>query len=181
MTRATLPDSGAARSYEGALVRPAVPMRTTCPQTYADFGESRKASVDEIAPSAPAATYTVWAVDPLPSSLPSERVMPSRARCAIARPGVSACSGGVPRSTTRPQPDRLRRTGVRNSWIWSRPAAVSMPVASKTIPFTRAPSATASVVVTDRLARASARAVPSVEPGAAPTRTVPSTRGAPAR
>jgi hypothetical protein len=33
-----------------------VPMRTTWPETYADFGDSRKARVDRAPPSAPSAT-----------------------------------------------------------------------------------------------------------------------------
>ncbi len=46
VTRATLPASGRVQSpTSGAFLVPWAPIRTTCPETYADLGESRKASV----------------------------------------------------------------------------------------------------------------------------------------
>ena len=101
VTSATLPASGRSQSATSpASVWPGVvPMRTTWPETYADLADSRNASVDAMAPSAPAATYTSWAVPPRPTSLPSDRVKPSSARWAT-RSEPETASGGVPMTTS---------------------------------------------------------------------------------
>ena len=86
------------------------------------------------APSAAGATYTSWTVPPRPTSLPSERVKPSRARCATRSSAALVDSGGVPSTTTRGQPCRLRSSGVKNSWSSTSWSEEVSPVASKTSP-----------------------------------------------
>ena len=57
VTSAILPSSGLVQSgTSGAFFVPWAPIRTTWPETYADFGESRKPSVLVAAASAPSAT-----------------------------------------------------------------------------------------------------------------------------
>ena len=79
-------------------------------------------------------TYTSATVVPLRSSLPSERVKPSSARCAIRSCGLAAASGVVPTTATRAEWPRLRSSGVKNSYNPLSPSGVVMPVASKTSP-----------------------------------------------
>ena len=58
------------------------PIRTTCPDTYADFGESKNRSVDSIWSSAPGSTYTSCAVEPRRDLLADRRASAPRARAA---------------------------------------------------------------------------------------------------
>ena len=110
VTSAVFPSSGSSQSTGVEDAAPG-PILTTCPDTYADFGDSRNRSVDSIWSSAPGSTYTSCAVEPRRASLPIDRLSPSRARCAIASGGLSRLSGGVPSTITRPQARSLRITG----------------------------------------------------------------------
>ncbi len=58
VTIATWPASGRSQSATSpaSVWSEVVPMRTTWPETYADLADSRNASVDKVAPSAPSAT-----------------------------------------------------------------------------------------------------------------------------
>ena len=78
--------------------------------------------------------YTSATVAPRRNSLPSERVKPSSARCAIRSWTLPVSSGVVPTTTTRPDAPRLRSSGVKNSYSAFSPAASVMPVASNTSP-----------------------------------------------
>jgi hypothetical protein len=70
----------------------------------------------------------------LRTSLPSERVKPSSARCAIRSSVPPAASGVVPTTTTRAQWVRLRSRGVKNSYRPFSAAGVVMSVASNASP-----------------------------------------------
>jgi hypothetical protein len=47
--------------------------------------------------------------------LPTLRVNPSRARCAVASGGLSQASGGVPSTMTRPEGSSVRAAGWKNA------------------------------------------------------------------
>ncbi len=135
VTNAILPSSGRSQSAGGA--ESSAPTRNTCPSTYADFPDSRNRSVDSIpvaAGFASAARYTRFTVAPRRISLPSERVNPSSARCAIRSPTLPVSSGTVPMTTIRPDAPRLRSSGVKNLYSPFSPAGSVMPVASYTRP-----------------------------------------------
>ncbi len=177
VTRATLPARGRVQSSTWSVaVEPWAPMRTTWPETYADLGERRKASVELIAPSAAGATYTSWTAPPRPISLPSERVKPSSARCATrSEPDVS--SGGVPMTTTRGQVSSRRMRGVKNSCSAMSPAVSTMPVASNTSALARVSSASEVVEAMPSPSRVVGST--SVRRPVPPRTTTPSTSGAP--
>ena len=78
--------------------------------------------------------YTRFTVAPRRISLPSERVNPSSARCAIRSCALPISSGVVPTTTMRPDGPRLRSSGVKNLYSPFSPAGSVMPVASKTSP-----------------------------------------------
>ena len=86
VTSATFPSRGRSQSIvrpesgPGTALDTAGPIRTTCPETYADFGEAKNRSVEASWSSAFGATYSSCAVTPLRTSLPSERTSPSSAR-----------------------------------------------------------------------------------------------------
>ena len=84
VTTATLPSSGLSQSAGGA--ESAAPTRNTCPSTYADLPDRMNRTVDSSPVAAGLASgdrYTRFTVAPRRISLPSERVNPSSARCAI--------------------------------------------------------------------------------------------------
>ena len=71
--------------------------------------------MDSAAASAPGAMYTRLAVaPPLPISLATERTKPSSARWAMAWRLLSATSGGVASTSTRPDDSMRRITGWKN-------------------------------------------------------------------
>ena len=144
VTSTTRPAQWARQSSVPASVGPPDPTRTTWPETYADLGESRNASVEPRASSAPGATWTSCAVAPARISLPSERVKPSRARWATCSSTPLVSEGGVPSTTSRAFGSSRRSSGVKNSRSAASPATSSMPVASSTNPLARAPSASVS-------------------------------------
>ena len=84
---------------------PPGPIRTTCPDTYADFGESRNRSVDSSWSSAPGLDVHQLrrrAAADLLADRP--RVSPSSARWRDRLGAASSqSSGGVPSTITRPQ------------------------------------------------------------------------------
>ena len=116
VTTATLPSSGRSQSF--GAVASAEPTRMTCASTKADLADSTKRTVDSrpVRPVlASGETYTSWTVEPLSSSLPSERVKPSRARCATRSEGSVTSSGVVPMTRKRAQGAVERMAGWKNS------------------------------------------------------------------
>jgi hypothetical protein len=65
--------------------------------------------------SPPGSTWTSWTVAPRRSSLPTERVKPSSARCAVCARGDSQDSGGRPSTSTRPLGRTLRMVGWKKA------------------------------------------------------------------
>ena len=139
--------------------------------------------------------------DPRLTSLPTERVNPSRARWAVASRGFEHASGGVPSTITRPDFSTRRIVGWKNSRSAPRPGESVIPVASKTRALNRASagasefqteaSRPASPAASRTSSRSSVRtAAPTEartpvtwpttrEPAAAPSKTSPAITGWP--
>ncbi|MNN17035.1 hypothetical protein D3C81_1302030 [compost metagenome] len=112
VTRARRPPSGRVQSSTWLAQASS---RRTWPEMNALLGERKKRRAPSSWSSAPWPTYSNCAVAPLRSSLPSERLKPSSARCATLASGSSRLSGARPRITTWAQAARLRSNGWKNS------------------------------------------------------------------
>ena len=138
VTSATLPCER--RSHVDAVGRPRPLRRPARPDRTRTPSAARAGSGAWIpgSPRRRARRRRAVRCDPRRTSLPTERVNPSRARWAVASRGFEHASGGVPSTITRPDFSTRRIVGWKNSRSAPRPGESVIPVASKTRALNRA-------------------------------------------
>ena len=129
VTRARRPASGRVQSSTWLAQGP---RRRTWPLMKALRGDRKKRKAPSSWSSAALSTYSNCTVAPSRSSLPSERLKPSRARWATLACGSSRLSGARPRITTWAQRAKLRSSGWKNSRNWRKSSLSARWLASNT-------------------------------------------------